>query len=101
MVKCEAEGDAPISVAWFKDKIPLNIQAEQPPRYQVTEARTRKGIVSHILIKGSDRRDSALFTCRASNSFGADDTNVQLILQGQSLALSSSSPSFDAREVGS
>lgn len=85
VVKCEAEGDAPISVSWFKDKIPLSVRDE--PRYQVTESPSRKGVSSLILIKESDRRDSALFTCRASNSFGDDDTNVQLILQGESLGL--------------
>ncbi|UYV61599.1 Dscam [Cordylochernes scorpioides] len=33
------------------------------------------------MIRQSHRRDSALYTCVASNSYGQDDTNIQLIIQ--------------------
>ena len=40
------------------------------------------GVKSELLIRNSDRRDGGLYTCLASNSFGRDDTNIQLIVQG-------------------
>lgn len=39
--------------------------------------------MSEILIRQADRRDSALFSCVASNAYGRDDTNIQLIVQGK------------------
>ena len=41
-----------------------------------------EGIKSELLIRNSDRRDGGLYTCLTSNSFGRDDTNIQLIVQG-------------------
>lgn len=39
--------------------------------------------VQRLRIAQSDRRDSALFTCTASNPYGKDEYNVQVILQGE------------------
>lgn len=80
-VRCEASGDRPISVSWMKDKRTLSMKEE--PRYELTESGTRDGLFSEILIRNADRRDSALFSCVAFNSFGNDDTNIQLIMQGE------------------
>lgn len=45
------------------------------------------GLISEILIRSADRRDSALFTCNTFNGFGKDETNVQLLLQGKPFLL--------------
>ena len=39
------------------------------------------GVLSTISIKRSERADSALFTCVATNAFGSDDTSINLIVQ--------------------
>ncbi|XP_064480488.1 cell adhesion molecule Dscam1-like [Ornithodoros turicata] len=78
-LKCEAFGDKPLIITWSKDKQSFDPKAD--PRYELNETLTSSGIVSEITIRGADRRDSALFTCLARNSFGSDDTNMQLILQ--------------------
>lgn len=52
-------------------------------RYELVETILSSGIVSEILIRQADRRDSALFSCIASNAYGRDDTNIQLIVQGK------------------
>ena len=43
--------------------------------------------VQLLRINSLDRRDSALFTCSASNAYGKDEYNVQLILQGKSFSV--------------
>lgn len=37
---------------------------------------------SIIEIPSSDRRDAALFTCLATNLYGKDSKNIQLLVQG-------------------
>ncbi|GIX66628.1 down syndrome cell adhesion molecule-like protein Dscam2 [Caerostris extrusa] len=49
--------------------------------YELTETVLGSGTTSELTIRRADRRDSALYTCIASNSFGQDDTNMQLIMQ--------------------
>lgn len=88
-LKCEARGDRPLSISWLKDKTPFS----KPPslvsneghlteRYELSDTLSSEGIVSELLIRKVDRRDSALFTCITSNAYGFDDTNIQLIIQG-------------------
>ncbi|GFV54603.1 down syndrome cell adhesion molecule-like protein 1 [Trichonephila clavipes] len=50
-------------------------------KYELVETILNTGIVSEILIRQADRRDSALFSCIAVNAYGRDDTNIQLIVQ--------------------
>ncbi|KAM7292980.1 Down syndrome cell adhesion molecule homolog, partial [Ixodes scapularis] len=50
-------------------------------KYELVETIQTTGVTSEILIRQTDRRDSALFTCVATNNFGHDDTNIQLIVQ--------------------
>ena len=38
--------------------------------------------VSSLAIEAVDRRDSGLYSCRASNAFGSDETSIQLVVQG-------------------
>ncbi|KAL3225997.1 hypothetical protein MRX96_025279 [Rhipicephalus microplus] len=78
-LKCDAIGDKPMGVSWMKDKQPVS--PKQDPRYELVETVQTTGITSEIIIRQTDRRDSALFTCLATNNFGQDDTNIQLIIQ--------------------
>lgn len=51
-------------------------------RYENSTEGKSESIVAKISVHAVDRRDSALFTCIASNAYGQDDTNIQLIVQG-------------------
>lgn len=51
-------------------------------RYRQTETVFNNGSLSELTIESVDRGDSALFTCNASNTYGKDETNIQLIIQG-------------------
>ncbi|GFW88097.1 ig-like domain-containing protein [Trichonephila clavipes] len=53
------------------------------PLYRQTETVFTNGSLSELLIESVDRGDSALFTCLARNSYGKDETNIQLIIQGR------------------
>lgn len=44
---------------------------------------TDEGITSEVHITSADRRDSSLFTCLAENTFGKDEMNIQIIVQGK------------------
>lgn len=51
-------------------------------RYTIREEIQPDGVVSDLSIKRTERSDSAVFTCIATNSFGSDDSNINLIVQG-------------------
>ena len=58
-LRCEAEGDRPLSISWQKNKSILNVKNE--PRYELIESAIAEGITSRIIIRNAKRRDSALF----------------------------------------
>jgi hypothetical protein len=79
VLACEAKGEKPIGVMWnFNDK---RIDPKTTPRYTVRSEVTDFGGRSDLSIKKTDRTDSGLFTCRATNAFGSDDTSINLIVQ--------------------
>lgn len=51
-------------------------------RYTIREEILTDGVKSDLSIKRSERIDTAVFTCVATNSFGSDDSSIQLIVQG-------------------
>ncbi|XP_076325922.1 cell adhesion molecule Dscam1-like isoform X2 [Tachypleus tridentatus] len=76
---CEAYGEHPIRISWFKDKQPISHTRD--PRYTFLDTLTSDGVRGQLTIRNTDRRDSALFTCKASNLYGQDETNIQLLVQ--------------------
>ncbi|XP_071041968.1 cell adhesion molecule Dscam1 isoform X3 [Parasteatoda tepidariorum] len=78
-LSCQAYGERPLNIAWTKDKQTLNTKSIT--RYRLTETVFSNGSLSELLIDLVDRGDSALFTCLATNSYGKDETNIQLIIQ--------------------
>ncbi|XP_076349631.1 cell adhesion molecule Dscam1-like isoform X3 [Tachypleus tridentatus] len=78
-LRCDAYGERPIKVSWLKDKQPIT--SLRDPRYDFLETVTSDGVTGQLIIRNTDRRDSALFTCRASNMYGQDESNIQLLVQ--------------------
>ncbi|XP_064480158.1 cell adhesion molecule Dscam1-like [Ornithodoros turicata] len=78
-VRCEAYGEKPINITWTKDRQVLNLQNDN--RYTETTTTSADRVVSEVHIKSADRRDSSLFTCMASNAYGRDETNFQVVVQ--------------------
>ena len=79
MLSCEAKGEKPIGILWNMNNKRLDSQVD--PRYTVREETITDGWMSTISIKRTERGDSALFTCVATNAFGSDDTSINLIIQ--------------------
>lgn len=80
-INCEAGGEKPISLSWSKDRVSFN--PNQTSRYKLIESNKKDKIVNILKVFSADRSDSALFTCIASNPFGKDEYNIQVILQGR------------------
>ncbi|XP_071033639.1 cell adhesion molecule Dscam1-like [Parasteatoda tepidariorum] len=78
-MSCQAFGERPLAIEWTKDKQTLNTKLMT--RYRLTETVFSNGSLSELLIESVGREDSALFTCLATNSYGKDETNIQLIIQ--------------------
>ncbi|XP_015789765.1 Down syndrome cell adhesion molecule-like protein Dscam2 isoform X2 [Tetranychus urticae] len=76
-LSCDARGDSPMTIEWLHDKQPL----EKDVRFTIRNQTWPKRLVSSLRIESARRRDSALFTCLVSNSYGKDETNIRLIVQ--------------------
>ncbi|ROT84147.1 down syndrome cell adhesion molecule [Penaeus vannamei] len=79
VLECEAGGETPIGILWSKDKHSVDQAAE--PRYTIREEMRGGSVHSSLSIKTTDRTDSAVYTCVATNAFGSADTNINLIIQ--------------------
>ncbi|RWS28626.1 cell adhesion molecule-like protein, partial [Leptotrombidium deliense] len=80
--KCDAVGDPPILVSWAKDRVSFTAFNAKTSKYVLNEQMTPEGLSSHITIDFVEVSDSAFFTCAASNPFGKDEKNIQLLVQG-------------------
>ena len=104
---CDAFGEAPLLIQLAKDRMQLDMNdaviigsslsisgtnsatttiSEQTlrtdGRYRLIRKPRPDGYSLVVKIVSVDRRDSSLFTCLASNAFGKDEYNFQLIVQG-------------------
>ena len=81
VVRCEAFGDKPLAITWKKDGQPFAASTDK--RYLISETISESGLTSQIKVDSADRRDSSLYTCITSNSYGSDEINLQVIVQGK------------------
>ncbi|XP_014244432.1 Down syndrome cell adhesion molecule-like protein Dscam2 isoform X12 [Cimex lectularius] len=79
VLQCEAKGEKPIGILWNMNNKRLDPKSDI--RYTIREEILPHGVVSDLSIRTTGREDSALFTCVATNSFGSDDTSINLIVQ--------------------
>ena len=119
VITCEAIGDKPLFVSWKKDgqsfavnplsrvQSTLNLDTSSSSssssgavisdkRYVITETISDQGLTSQIKVESADRRDSSLYTCLASNAYGSDEINLQVIVQGMYCLLSLVPSNFPA-----
>ncbi|KAL1417707.1 hypothetical protein MTO96_026610 [Rhipicephalus appendiculatus] len=81
-LQCKVQGDPTIALSWAKDGQPIGPPSKDP-RYVFREetSPSPKQAASLLVIKKVERQDAALFTCHASNAYGADNLNIKLIVQ--------------------
>ncbi|XP_069678028.1 cell adhesion molecule Dscam1 isoform X19 [Periplaneta americana] len=79
VLQCEARGEKPIGILWNMNDKRLDPKSDN--RYTIREEILPNGVLSDLSIKRTERGDSALFTCVATNAFGSDDTSINMIVQ--------------------
>ncbi|XP_046388214.1 Down syndrome cell adhesion molecule-like protein Dscam2 isoform X11 [Ischnura elegans] len=79
VLQCEAKGEKPIGILWNMNNKRLDPKSDN--RYTIREEILPNGVLSDLSIKRTERGDSALFTCVATNAFGSDDTSINMIVQ--------------------
>ncbi|XP_077487145.1 cell adhesion molecule Dscam1-like [Amblyomma americanum] len=67
-LKCEATGDRPLSVRWFKDQRPY--EATLRDGFDIIERNLPGGVISELLIQNSSTADTGAYVCKVSNKFG-------------------------------
>ncbi|CAA9994319.1 unnamed protein product, partial [Nesidiocoris tenuis] len=80
VLQCEAKGEKPIGILWNMNN--KRLDPKNDVRYTIREEILPNGVLSDLSIRSTGREDSALFTCVATNSFGSDDSSINLIVQG-------------------
>ncbi|XP_049833936.1 Down syndrome cell adhesion molecule-like protein Dscam2 isoform X23 [Schistocerca gregaria] len=80
VLQCEARGEKPIGILWNMNNKRLDPKSDNN-RYTIREEILPNGVLSDLSIKRTEREDSALFTCVATNAFGSDDTSINMIVQ--------------------
>ncbi|XP_030749790.1 Down syndrome cell adhesion molecule-like protein Dscam2 isoform X2 [Sitophilus oryzae] len=78
-LQCAANGDTPMQISWKVGG--QHIIKDDDQRYSVREQTLVDGMVSELGIEHTIRQDTGIFTCSASNLYGSDDMNIQLIVQ--------------------
>ncbi|XP_054089324.1 cell adhesion molecule Dscam2 isoform X17 [Zeugodacus cucurbitae] len=79
VLQCEAKGEKPIGILWNMNNVRLDPKNDN--RYTIREEILSTGVMSSLSIKRTERSDSALFTCLATNAFGSDDASINMIIQ--------------------
>ncbi|XP_055318403.1 cell adhesion molecule Dscam2 isoform X27 [Sitodiplosis mosellana] len=79
VLQCEAKGEKPIGILWNMNNMRLDPKTDN--RYTIREEILATGVMSSLSIKRTERTDSALFTCVATNAFGSDDASINMIIQ--------------------
>ncbi|XP_049512993.1 junctional adhesion molecule A-like [Dermacentor silvarum] len=84
VLSCVAvEGDPPLEFAWTKDGVP---EREGRRRYSTAVLASH---ISSLTILELTAQDVGNYTCRVSNSAGADSSTASLVVQGQCIHRSS------------
>lgn len=80
VLQCEAKGEKPIGILWNMNNMRLDSKTDN--RYTIREEILPNGVMSSLSIKRTERGDSGLFSCIATNAFGMHKLilgNVQVI----------------------
>ena len=81
-LRCDAYGDQPITIEWFKNKQPLS-QLDLDSRYSIHSNNNplKNGLISQLLIKQAQRQDNSIYECVTRNPYGKDRLPMELVVQ--------------------
>lgn len=78
-LRCDAYGDEPITIEWFKNK--QRLTNELDPRYSLHNKPLQNGLISLLLIKQTNRSDNSIYECFTRNLVGKDKLSIELLVQ--------------------
>lgn len=78
-LRCDARGDEPITIEWFKNK--QRLTNELDARYSIHNKPLQNGLISLLLIKQTQRQDNSIYECVTRNHVGKDRLQIELIVQ--------------------
>lgn len=78
-LQCTAVGDTPIEIMWKMGGQHIAETGDQ--KYTIREQLLADSMVSELGIALTTRQDTGIFSCYASNAYGRDTMNIQLIVQ--------------------
>lgn len=79
-LRCDAFGDEPISIEWYKNK-QIRITNDLEPRYSIFNNPIPNGLISVLNIKQAQRQDNSIYECVARNQAGKDRLPIELLVQ--------------------
>lgn len=79
-IDCTVIGDNPIEVQWMHNSDRLDMSNH---RLSIGEIKTDNGLKSQLSIANSDRQDSGVYRCTASNAYGRSEHLIYLAVQGE------------------
>lgn len=91
VLTCDVFGDDPIKVVWSKERQVLSSSYHGLSKHIIEESSTSStsdGITRSVklFVDNVQVSDSSIYICSATNPFGSDSKNFQLVVQGPPLA---------------
>lgn len=79
MLDCVAQGDKPVSINWYRDGHQFDPKLHS--RATLKEESLDTGVSSRLTFRHIHRDDTSTFLCVATNQYGSDRSELQLIVQ--------------------
>jgi len=77
-LECNATGDQPLSVNWFKEDAKLSKRGGE--NFEIYETMTSNGINSVLVIRTVNRADGMTYKCVGENEYGNDERLIKLLV---------------------
>ncbi|ODM92162.1 Down syndrome cell adhesion molecule-like protein Dscam2 [Orchesella cincta] len=85
LLKCEIRGDSPVQVSWKKGSVIMEPQhsSARLVQHQTIVDGNSSVLFAELRIDPSERADSGLYVCIASNQYGRDEDRINLEVKGR------------------
>lgn len=85
LLVCDVSGDEPIKIVWSREGKVLSNSFSSASKHVTEESTGGDGMsrTGKLFVDSVRVSDSSLYICTASNPYGKDQKNVQLVIQGE------------------
>lgn len=81
-LECNATGDQPLKIDWFRDGQNSSIEKHGNELYDIYETVTNNGLSSQLQLRYVSQSDSTSYKCLASNEYGSSERLIRLNVIG-------------------